>query len=171
MGQDANCLAPIIEKFIDNPLALTNSRSATGGAITSTFFSQRRNPHESAYLYRHHTTQTTCFTPPCKSETAEEAQARKAKLKPKALAALVGLSPSHLYPAFKAETEMTISQCVKEIRLAHASELLANTFLHVTEVAYQADYTDVYHFSRDFKRSREVSPTEYRRRNAENKTS
>ncbi len=112
----------------------------------------------------------TRYPPPCKYETPEEAQTRKAKLKPKALAALVGLSLSYLYPTFKSETGMTISQCLRDIRLDHASELLVTTFLQVTEVAYQSDYSDVCHFSRDFKRAREVSPTEYRRRDNEKKS-
>ena len=45
------------------------------------------------------------YPPPCKSETAAEAEARHAQLKPEALAELIELSVSHFHAAFKAETK------------------------------------------------------------------
>ncbi len=109
--------------------------------------------------------------PPGKFEAAEETEARKAKLKPEALATLAELSPSQLFSAFKAKTQMTPGQYVKKLRLDHACELLVNPTLQITEIAYQSDYADVYHFSRDFKLDRKLSPREYRRWRLKNKLS
>ncbi|NOT63481.1 MAG: helix-turn-helix transcriptional regulator [Acidobacteria bacterium] len=81
---------------------------------------------------------------------------------------MIGLSESQLYLAFKAETGMTTTQCVRKVRLAHAGKLLTTTFLHITEVAHQSDYTDVYHFSREFKRVHQLCPKEFRRKNDKN---
>ena len=102
--------------------------------------------------------------PPCKFETPEEAEARKANVKPKVLAVMVKFSLSHLRRVFKQETSMTIPQFTKDCQLRWASELLVETLLPVVEIAEQVGYEDPSHFSRDFKRTFQITPREHRRK-------
>ncbi len=80
-----------------------------------------------------------------------------------ALAASVNLSASRLRVLFKTETELTIQQYVKRMKMQRAQELVRDTFLRVSEISTQLDWKDSSHFVRDYKRNFGVTPGEYRR--------
>jgi transcriptional regulator GlxA family with amidase domain len=80
------------------------------------------------------------------------------------LAQSVNLSSSRLRHIFKAETGMTPIQCRKSLRMQVAKEYLETTFLRVKEIAFRVGYIHEGHFVRDFKKTYDVSPGQYRAR-------
>ncbi|MEC8196830.1 MAG: AraC family transcriptional regulator, partial [Pseudomonadota bacterium] len=73
-----------------------------------------------------------------------------------------GLSPSQLFRRFKLETGSSPMGWLRQERMVLASYLLRTTDLPVSQVALQSGYQAPFHFSRDFKRVRGVSPRAYR---------
>jgi AraC family transcriptional regulator, arabinose operon regulatory protein len=67
------------------------------------------------------------------------------------LAAEVGLSRAQLTRRFTAHTGLPPARFVAQTRILRARELLAETNLTVTQVATVLGYTDLAHFSRQFK--------------------
>jgi len=80
------------------------------------------------------------------------------------LAKLVHLSPSRLNHIFRRETELSLSQYVKSMRLRRARDLLETTFLNVKETMASVGVNDASHFVRDFKKVFGFTPSEYRKR-------
>ena len=73
-----------------------------------------------------------------------------------------GLSASRLRVLFKQATGLSPKQFQLEARIGRASRLLEESTLPVNEIAAQTGFESVYHFSRQFKRMRKVSPAHYR---------
>ncbi|MFC6083511.1 AraC family transcriptional regulator [Sphaerisporangium aureirubrum] len=80
------------------------------------------------------------------------------------LAALVGVSPSHLSALFRRATGGGVLAHHTALRMAQARNLLDLTDETVAGIAREVGYHDPFYFSRHFKRTHEVSPTEYRNR-------
>ncbi|WP_204060958.1 AraC family transcriptional regulator [Microbispora corallina] len=80
------------------------------------------------------------------------------------LAALVGVSPSHLTALFRRATGGGVLAHHTALRMAQARNLLDTTDATVAGIAREVGYTDPFYFSRHFKRLHEASPTEYRNR-------
>ncbi|MEO3809248.1 helix-turn-helix domain-containing protein [Sphaerisporangium sp. B11E5] len=80
------------------------------------------------------------------------------------LAALVGVSPSHLSALFRRATGGGVLAHHTALRMAHARNLLDTTDATVASIAREVGYHDPFYFSRHFKRLHETSPTEYRNR-------
>jgi AraC family transcriptional regulator of arabinose operon len=78
------------------------------------------------------------------------------------LAALVGVSPSHLSAQFNRATGGGVLAHHSALRMAAARRLLDSTTLSIGEIAGEVGYRDPFYFSRHFRRSHGVSPTEYR---------
>ena len=78
------------------------------------------------------------------------------------LAQSVNLSESRLRHLFKAETGVSPMQYLKAQKIQIARRLLETTFLNVKEVMLQVGVKDKSHFTRDFKRAFNLSPTQYR---------
>ena len=72
------------------------------------------------------------------------------------------LSRSQLNRRIKAITGVTTQQYVMRIRLEQAKKLLSDSTLQVSEVAYKCGFDDVASFSRAFKRTFSLSPSQYR---------
>ena len=72
------------------------------------------------------------------------------------------LSRSQLNRRIKAVTGVTSQQYVMRVRLEHAKNLLDDSNLQVSEVAYQCGFDDVASFSRAFKRTFGKSPSQHR---------
>ena len=72
------------------------------------------------------------------------------------------LSRSQLNRRIKAITGVTTQQYVMRIRLEQAKKLLSDSTLQVSEVAYKCGFDDVASFSRAFKRTFNLSPSQYR---------
>lgn len=81
-----------------------------------------------------------------------------------ALAALVGLSPSHLGALFRRQTGVSPLRFQTDLRMARARELLDSTDLTVAAVARTSGYDDGLYFSRQFARVHGQTPTAYRER-------
>lgn len=80
------------------------------------------------------------------------------------LALTVNLSRSRLYYLFKMETEISLEQYRRNLRMERAKELLETTFMTIKEIVLLVGMTDRSHFERDFKRLYGVTPTQYRKR-------
>ena len=63
---------------------------------------------------------------------------------------------------FKKTTSKTFTQFVNEYRLVHASKLLAENNLPITDIAFECGFQNFSHFSRTFKKFTGVSPLRYR---------
>ncbi|WP_129336593.1 AraC family transcriptional regulator [Cellulomonas endophytica] len=78
------------------------------------------------------------------------------------LAALVGVSPSHLGALFRRATGGGVLAHHTALRMARARQLLDRTRLTVQQVGAEVGYTDPFYFSRHFRRTHGVSPQQYR---------
>lgn len=78
------------------------------------------------------------------------------------LAALVGVSPSHLGALVRAATGGGVLAYRTAARMARARHLLDTTDAPVAEVARAVGYDDPLYFSRRFRRTHGTSPTAYR---------
>ncbi len=78
------------------------------------------------------------------------------------LAALVGLSPSHLSAQFRRASGGGITAYHQGLKMARARALLDTTDLAVTQIARAVGYDDPLYFSRQFRKMHSLSPTQYR---------
>ncbi len=85
-----------------------------------------------------------------------------ADLSPSALASSQGISLGYLSTVFKRETGKTLSEYIREKRMAHAAHLLGTTNLQIQTVALHCGIMDVQYFSKIFKRHTGKTPKEYR---------
>ncbi len=79
-----------------------------------------------------------------------------------ALAAHQNISAGYLSTIFKKETGKTISEYIREKRMAHAAHLLGTTHLQIQTVALHCGIMDVQYFSKLFKKQIGKTPKEYR---------
>lgn len=75
----------------------------------------------------------------------------------------VGLSPSYLDRVFKQETGETPRLLLEKIRVDKAAYLLKHTESPNLEVCYEAGFQSTSHFYKAFRRSKNLSPSEYRK--------
>lgn len=80
------------------------------------------------------------------------------------LAALVGVSTSHLSALFKRATGGGVLAYQTGLRMRRAQQLLDMTSLTVREVAFEVGYGDPLYFSRHFRKHQGQSPRQYRER-------
>ncbi|NVK44448.1 MAG: AraC family ligand binding domain-containing protein [Oceanospirillaceae bacterium] len=79
------------------------------------------------------------------------------------LAAAVNLSKYHFIKKYKALTGTTPINHFIHLKIERACHLLDVTTKGINEIAWAVGYEDAYYFSRIFKKSMGISPTEYRR--------
>jgi AraC-like DNA-binding protein len=79
------------------------------------------------------------------------------------LAYKIGLSRFHFSRLFKQLTDKSVMEYINDIRIHRAEYLLHNTRMTVTEIAMAVGFQDIYYFSRMFKKSRGMSPSEVRK--------
>lgn len=81
------------------------------------------------------------------------------------LAAEVGLSRVHINRKLKELTNLSPREFIKNIRLQQAAKLLAeDKKLSISEIAYATGYSNLSHFSNNFRDKYGVTPTEHRER-------
>lgn len=73
------------------------------------------------------------------------------------------ISRAYLSRVFKAFTNCTISQTLRQVRMQNASEYLRNTQLSVQNIADAVGYGDVTFFIRAFKKTYGTTPLQYRK--------
>ena len=79
------------------------------------------------------------------------------------LAGIASMSTYQLDRRMKRVFGLTTGQWVLKTRISHASRVLTDTDMPVAEIALEAGYADQSAFTRQFRRSTGLSPTEYRR--------
>jgi signal transduction histidine kinase/ligand-binding sensor domain-containing protein/DNA-binding response OmpR family regulator len=72
-----------------------------------------------------------------------------------------GMSRSVFYKKFKAVSNRSVNELIKQTRLQHASQLLSEGKLTISEVAYLCGYSDPSYFNRVFKEVFQVTPGEF----------
>lgn len=77
-------------------------------------------------------------------------------------AKLAGMSRSHLCHQFRAFFDTSISHYVIRRRMAIAQRLLFDVKMKLSKIATEVGYTDIYQFSKQFKKTFGVSPSKYR---------
>jgi transcriptional regulator GlxA family with amidase domain len=80
------------------------------------------------------------------------------------LAVSLNLSSSRLRHLFKAETGMSLAPYRKLLRMRKAKELLETTFLNMKQIRFKIGMNDKDYFTKSFKDTYDVTPTEYRAR-------
>jgi transcriptional regulator GlxA family with amidase domain len=80
------------------------------------------------------------------------------------LAAAVNLSTSRLSHLFRQQTGVPPARYLHDLRLARARVLLERTFLSVKQVMTCVGLHDPSHFTRDFRRTHGVAPSQLRQR-------
>ncbi|KQN97681.1 AraC family transcriptional regulator [Paenibacillus sp. Leaf72] len=78
------------------------------------------------------------------------------------LASMLDCSPSHLSRMFKQRTACSPIEYMIRLRITRAKSLLESTEATLQEIALNIGYTDVYYFSRIFKKQTGQSPVHYR---------
>ncbi|HKI45839.1 MAG TPA: ATP-binding protein [Balneolales bacterium] len=71
------------------------------------------------------------------------------------------LSPRHLQRKIRHITGLSAAGYIRYMRLEHASQLLSNKWGNVSEVSYKVGFQDTKYFSRLFRQTFGVTPTEY----------
>lgn len=77
------------------------------------------------------------------------------------MANTLGMSHSSLYKKVKALTGITVIGFVKDFRLKKAAQLLIQDQHYIKEIAYMVGYSDRRHFSNDFKKKFDATPSDY----------
>ncbi len=80
------------------------------------------------------------------------------------LADVVYLNPSYLSHLFKTQMGTTISEHIKEARLAKCRKMLADPQYHIHEVAKAVGYDNASYFTRFFKKMTGMTPQAYRQK-------
>ena len=76
---------------------------------------------------------------------------------------MVGFSPSYFSALFKKETGEGFAKYLTRVRMERAKELLQRTSLPVSEICTQVGYSDVKHFTQNFKKETNLNPGQYRK--------
>ena len=78
------------------------------------------------------------------------------------IADLVSMTVPSFCRYFKKITNKTFVQFVNECRLVHASKLLAEKPISITEVCFESGFNNFSHFNKSFKAFTGQNPSEYR---------
>lgn len=74
----------------------------------------------------------------------------------------VKLTPAALCRSFKSKTRMTIFQFLNKIRIENACKLLIYSDLTISQIAYESGFNCMAYFNRQFKKTTNTTPSEYR---------
>lgn len=72
-------------------------------------------------------------------------------------------SQSHLRSKFRSALGMTITEYRESLRIEEAKRMLSSSIFSNTEIAYKLGYSDLYHFTKAFKKRVGISPGKYAR--------
>ena len=81
-----------------------------------------------------------------------------------ALSEMCLMSKSYFRSQFKKYRGTSPYKYREEVRNTREKKYLRSNFFSVTEIAEKLGYCDIYHFSKAFKNSVGISPTEYKRK-------
>jgi len=77
----------------------------------------------------------------------------------------IGMSRVGLYYKLKALTDLSVQEFIFSMRLKRAAQLLKESGLTVTEVAYQVGFKDSSHFTKLFKKQFGMPPSVFMKQN------
>ncbi|MBL4745281.1 MAG: response regulator [Flavobacteriaceae bacterium] len=72
------------------------------------------------------------------------------------------MSRSGLYKKLKSLTGQSVNEFVRTIKLKRAGQLISNTKMNISEIAYNLGFSDLKHFRKTFKNLFKELPSEYR---------
>ena len=78
-------------------------------------------------------------------------------------AAQLNVHVNHLNRALKEHTKKTTTQIIAERILQEAKNLLSNSFMNISEIAFALGFTEATHFNNFFKKHTELSPSAFRK--------
>lgn len=79
------------------------------------------------------------------------------------LAEMVNVSESHLCRLFKQISGKTVGDYINGLRVEKAVELLKESDLNITEIAFLTGFSDANYFSRIFRKYKKITPSEMRK--------
>ena len=79
------------------------------------------------------------------------------------IAAVANMALTTFCNFFKEHYRVTFVEYLNEIRIGHACKLLTEKNKNVVEAAYQCGFNNLANFNRQFKKLKNMTPTEYRR--------
>ena len=74
----------------------------------------------------------------------------------------IGLSRGNLYRKLQSITGQSPADFIRSIRLKRAAQLLRDSQLHITEIAYMVGFNTLKYFNKHFKNTFGVTPSQYR---------
>ncbi len=77
----------------------------------------------------------------------------------------MGMSRSALYRKLKALTDQSITEFIRTIKLKRAGQLILQTQLNISEIAYDLGFNDLKHFRKSFQILFDELPSDYRTKN------
>lgn len=86
------------------------------------------------------------------------------QLKVEEIAAVAGMNPQYFCRYFKKITGKTVMEYVNEVRIDHACQDLHQTDDKIIDIAMKNGYDNIGYFIRRFQQSRQMTPSEYRKR-------
>lgn len=78
----------------------------------------------------------------------------------------MGMSRSALYRKLKALTDQSITEFIRTIKLKRAGQLILQTELNISEIAFDLGFNDLKHFRKSFQKLFDELPSEYRTKHA-----
>jgi len=81
----------------------------------------------------------------------------------KKAASLVHLSESAFCKCFKRASGKTFSDYTNEVRIAHSCQLLIETDMPISEIAFESGFESLTYFNRVFLRKKKLTPGQYRK--------
>ncbi len=82
----------------------------------------------------------------------------------------MNMSRSALYRKLKALTNQSITEFIKTIKLKRAGQLILQSQMNISEIAYELGFNDLKHFRKSFKNVFNELPSEYRQNQAATKS-
>jgi AraC family transcriptional regulator len=78
------------------------------------------------------------------------------------LSVQLGIHPVHLCRYFTKHFHCTLGEYLRQLRVERSLNLLRNSRLSLTEIAYRCGFADQSHFNRCFKTANRMTPFQYR---------
>jgi len=79
-------------------------------------------------------------------------------------ASLIGLTPNAFCRYFRERTKKTFVQYLNDVRIGHAKKLLIEGKMTISSLSVDSGFNNLSNFIEQFKRSTQMSPSEYQRR-------
>lgn len=79
------------------------------------------------------------------------------------IARYIGIDRTYLYKIFIEKSQISPQQYLISYRIKKAADMLENTSLNITEIAYSCGFQDAPSFSKHFKKQNRITPSQYQK--------